>query len=62
MKTYFVDIRTLSTPYPLVLPLDKALKKVPREEHRYLVELGQFRSRRELRRAVIRLKRLRTTA
>jgi hypothetical protein len=55
MKTYFLDTRTLASAYPLVLPLDKALTKVPRHEHRYLMEIGRFRTRRELRRAVKRL-------
>lgn len=55
VKTYFLDLRTLKTPYPVVMPVEMALKRVPRAEHEYLVELGRFGSRQELRRMVKRI-------
>lgn len=55
MKTYFLDTRTLSRISPLVLPLDKVLKLVPREQHRHFKEVGRFKTRREVRQAVRRL-------
>ncbi len=59
MKTYFLDTRTVQSPFPLVLPVGKAITAVPRKDHCFLKEIGSFRTRREMRKAV---KRLQATA